>query len=78
MFTDMSKANCVAIIANYILFGAYGHSVTCECPRIAYIYIYIYTHIYDNMCLIYDTCCKATFVASVASGHYRGHMVTDR
>ena len=54
MFTDMSKANCVAIIANYILFGAYGHSVTFECPRIAYIYIYIYTHIYDNMCLIYD------------------------
>ena len=28
MFTDMSKANCVAIIANYTLFGAYGHSVT--------------------------------------------------
>ena len=32
-----------------------------------------------TICVWYTiTCCKATFVASVASGHYRGHMVTDR
>ena len=51
MFTDMSKANCVAIIANYILFGAYGHSVTFECPRIAYIYIYTYIPTYMTICV---------------------------
>ena len=43
------------------------------------VYIYTYIPTYMTICVWYTiTCCKATFVASVASGHYRGHMVTDR